>query len=135
VGGAHAATSLHQRVNGVLLRDWLPALRVLGLAADVGFVALQVAALATDGVAVGVDLHGLADAHAEEPSRAVAAKVQLALHLLGADTLLGGGHLVKGQRPLGQRQVRAFHYRLGGNGECTKAIVALEKSRPVRLAL
>src|SRR5262245_17163423 len=127
MGSAEMAARLNECMDGVLLRFRPAALRVLLLAADERFVALKRLALAAEAAGTHLrELHGFANTHAQEPSGAVAAEVQLTLHLLGGDPLLAGGHLVERQRPLGKGDVAALHYRLGSDGEGKQAIVALE---------
>ena len=71
---ADMAATLHQRMHGVLLRFGLSFVDVLFLAADERLIAFHDLAFAANPAGAHLrQLHCLADAHANEPSGAVAA--------------------------------------------------------------
>ena len=61
--------------------------------------------------------HGLTDAMAHEPSRAIIAALNLAMYLKGADAFLGLAHQIDNLKPRPKRIIGILKYRLGDDAE------------------
>jgi hypothetical protein len=93
-----------------------------GLAADVGFVALDdTFQLAADGVL----LHRCPDAVSQMPSGFVGVQAEISLKLESRDAFLVRAHGVEGLDPLPQRDMATVHDGPHGDGELPPARVAL----------
>lgn len=135
VAGLETAAALDQRHDGVLRRDRLAVVDVLGLAADERLVRLDRLAGAAHRAVIrlGIEAHRLADAHGEEPG-ALVGDAERPMQLMRADALLAGGHQVEAQHPLRQRDLAALHDAADRHRERLLAVVAVDQAFAVRLA-
>jgi len=131
---ADFAVTVHKGDNGMLLRCGFGLVRVAGLAADIGFVALDNLAGTADRAVIVVWPHGLADTVRHEPGGLVG-DAQHAVKLMRADALLGSGHQVRGENPLVERDFGALKDGSDGDGELLATALALVSAFAVRLTL
>src|ERR1700730_11088714 len=104
--GASFTAALHKRHDVVLLRCSLCIGAVLLRAADDCFVRLDKLAFPTDRAAL-LTGHSLANTMRHEPC-ALVGYSQHAMELMRRDALFRGGHQMRGQQPLVQRNMRSL---------------------------
>ena len=127
------AVTLDKGDNG-LLGSGATGGTVLGLAADIGFIGFHNGVRTAKGAIGFINLHGLADAVAHEPSGFVG-DAEHTFDLLRAHALLGRAKQVIAEQPFVKGNLRAFEHGANGDGVLLAAIVALDQARAVLLAL
>src|SRR5437667_68124 len=129
---ARPAAALDQRHYGFLWRRSRIS-AVLGFATRKGLVALDELAFATK--RLWIDLaHCLADTMRHKP-RGLVGNAEGAMQLMCREPLFAGRHQAIGQNPFVERNVAALHDGSDRHRESLIACVAMEQSRPVRLAI
>ena len=131
-----AGVAIKQRKNRVFVSRASASLLNALQAANVRLVNFYRAAVAAHRRNEPASAHGLTQAMHQEPSRFVA-DAEHAVHLMGADALLGGRHEEQRGKPLGQRDFGALENGPDRDGELLAAgrFVALIHAATVRFAV